>query len=150
MGIREYLLMEILECSRSDLAIIDGFNYDLGEIVDDLKRNGLEITLYTITDKVFLMVQSELRDVIKDAIKEREERKHETDTTEEGEKERCKIQKEIDELRRLNPLEDMKWVCDYTDISCRLSDCDGIYRKYLAVDIENLESDMGFKFNEAR
>lgn len=95
MGIREYLLMEILECSRSDLAIIDGFNYDLGEIVDDLKRNGVEITLYTITDKVFLMVQSELRDVIKDAIKEREERKHETDTTEEGEKERCKIQKKL-------------------------------------------------------
>ena len=150
MGNREDLLMEILECDRSDLAIIDGIVYDLGEIVDDLKRNGGDITLYAIVDKVFLKGQSDLKDAVKDAIKEREERKHETDSTEEGEKERCKIQKEVDELKRLNPAEDMKWVCDYSDISCRLSDSDGIYQKYLADEIENIESDMGFKFNKAR
>lgn len=150
----ESLLCSLLDCGVMDLRILDDVGYDLGEIVDCLRCEGIAPTLNAITDEIFRKGQLELTGAVAEAIKRRKEAQDEMDEAEvpdpdpdTGEYERyVRLQKEIDELEMLNPEEDMGWYCNCLDTSCWLDEHESIYQKYLADEISDIEDNMGFSF----
>lgn len=142
----EELLMALLECGSLDLHMLDGVEYDLGEIVYDLRNDGLKPTLNQITAEIFLRGQRELIDAFEAAIAKRKDEQIETDDSDEGQAEFDRLQSEIDELEMLDPDVDMDWFCNCLDTSCWLNNHEDIYRKYLGDDLREIEDHMGFEF----
>lgn len=64
----ESLLAALLDCGYLDIQILDDCNYDLGEIVEDLKFEGIEISLNAITDAIFMKGQRELTDAVEELL----------------------------------------------------------------------------------
>ena len=137
----EELLMALLQCGSLDLSILDGVGYDLGEIVEELRAEGLEVTLNLITGEIFRKGQIELEEAVMEAI---EDRKAMMLGCDEDEEER--LQEEIDELETLDPESDMDWFCNCLDTSCWFAENEEVYRKYLADKIREIEDNMGFSF----
>lgn len=142
----EDLLMALLECGSMDLSIIEDVGYDLGEIAEELKSEGLKISLNAITDMIFLKGQSELMEAVEDAIHDMEDQQTDLGDSEEDEEEYDRLQEEIDELESLEPDEDVAWYCNCIDTSIWFSNNEEIYRKYLADAIGDIEDNMGFEF----
>ena len=146
MSNKDRLLMAVLECGDADLSVLDDTQYDLGEIVDNLKINGSSISLNSITDEIFRKGRAELKQAVKNAIQSRKDLQHETDDTEEGEMEYESLQEEIDALESLDPDKDMNWYCNWLDTSCWLSENEAVYWEYLEEEIKSIEDNMGFTF----
>lgn len=138
------LLIVLLECGSMDLEILDNVGYNLGEIAEKLIIKGIKPTLNTITDMIFQKGQSELKDAVWDAIRHREALQRANVSV--GEDEYKRFQKEIDELKSVNPEKDMCWLCNYIDTSCWFCYNEEIYRKYIPEAIGNIERNMGFTF----
>lgn len=66
----EALLRALLDCGSLDLAILDDCNYDLGEIIEELKFEGVDITLNAITDWIFWKGQQELVEIVNSFIED--------------------------------------------------------------------------------
>lgn len=146
-GWMEEILMALLECGSLDLNILKDVGYDLGGIVEELQAEGIKPTLNTIMGWIFRKGQCELIDAVEDAIEEKRSYQSDTDDTENGEKEHDWIQREIDELERLNPENDIDWFCNFLDTSCWFSSNEEIYRKYIPEVISDIEDKMGFEFS---
>lgn len=146
MSNKDRLLMAVLECGDADLNVLDDTQYDLGEIVDNLKINGSSISLNSITDEIFRKGRAELKQAVKNAIQSRKDLQHETDDTEEGEMEYESLQEEIDALESLDSDKDMNWYCNWLDTSCWLSENEAVYWEYLEEEIKSIEDNMGFTF----
>lgn len=142
----EDLLRMFLDCGSLDLSVLDGIEYDLCEIVEELYAEGIRPTLNAITDAVFRRGQMDLREAVENAISERREQQDETDDNDEGIEEYDWLQSEIDDLETLDPEEDMGWYCNCLDTSCWFDAHESIYRKYLADEISEIEDKMGFEF----
>lgn len=142
----ENLLREFLNCGSLDLSVLEGIEYDLCEIVEELRANGINPTLNAITAEVFYKGQLELEEAVDAAITDRKNAQEETDISHEGIAEYYRLQGEIEELETLNPDRDMRWYCNCLDTSCWLEWNESIYRKYLADEIRNIEDRMGFEF----
>ena len=78
MSNKDRLLMAILECGDADLSVLDDTQYDLGEIVGNLKFNGSSISLNSITDEIFRKGRAELKQAVKNAIQSRKDLQYET------------------------------------------------------------------------
>lgn len=140
----ESLLMALLECGSMDLQVIEDVGWDLGEIVEELQDEGIKPTLNAITYEIFRKGQRALQEFLEQAIEYHEEMQAEVEIDSE---EYEKYQEVIDELKSLDPEEDMDWFCNCLDTSCWLRNSE-TYRKYMKDDIEQLESDMGFALEE--
>ena len=139
----EDLLCVFLECGSLDLSVLDDVEYDLCEIVEEIRQEGLKPTLNMITDAIFRKGQDELVDAVKEKIGEIEYQIFELD---EDDEEREELQEELDELNDLDPENDMGWYCNCLDTSCWFGNHEEIYRKYLADEISDIEDNMGFGF----
>lgn len=137
----EEILKVLLECGSLDLQMLDGVGYDLEEIVNVLLGEGIKPTLNAIMGEIFRKGQSELIEAVDEAIRERKEQQNNADDAEYK-----WLQGEIDELESLNPEEDMNWYCNCLATSCRFSNNEEIYRKYILEEISNIEYNMGFTF----
>lgn len=147
----EDLLRMFLQCGSLDLSVLDGIEYDLCEIVDDLRAEGINPTLNAITNEVFYKGQMELSEAVENAISKRREEQEAIDEAEAVDtdpaiEEYNLLQSEIDDLEMLNPEEDMGWYCNCLDTSCWFDEHESIYRKYLADEIRVIENRMGFEF----
>lgn len=142
----ERILAALLDCGSLDVCILEDVGYDLGEITEDLVLEGVKPTLNAITEAIFIKGMRELAEAVEEAIKERIELQRHTDDTDDGRAKYGQLQKEIDELERLDPEEDMGWFCNCLDTSCWLENNEKIYRKYLQKEIRNIEYSMGFEF----
>lgn len=142
----EELLMVLLECDSLDLSVLDDVGYDLGEIAEELIAEGLKPTLNMIIGEIFRKGQLELEDAVEDKIQEKKQEQDDLPDDEDYEEEYDRLQEEIDELESLSPEEDMDWFCNCLDTSCRFSNNEEIYRKYLADEIKDIEDNMGFAF----
>lgn len=145
MSNTDSLLMSLLECGSCDLSILDDVGYDLGEIADDLIREGVKPTLNAITGEIFRKGQSELtekvRDVIEDTRRDMEEAEDEGDADEYE-----KLKEKLEALESLNPEEDIDWFCNCLDTSIWFAENEDIYREHLADEISDVEDNMGFSF----
>ena len=147
----EDLLRIFLDCGSLDLSVLDGIEYDLCEIVEELYAEGIRPTLNAITDAVFRIGQMELAEAVAEAISRRKEEQYEIDEAaapdpDTAPEEYARLQSEIDELEMLDPEEDMGWYCNCLDTTCWIDEHESIYRKYLADEISEIEERMGFEF----
>ncbi len=142
---RDDILQCLLHCGSLDLSVLDDVEYDLCEIIEEMQFSGLPISLNAITHEVFRQGQRELEDAINDAIEEREQELFDMDDIGDTEtSEYNEIQEEINELKTLNPEEDMAWYCNCLDTSCWFRNNRDIYINLLPREIEQIEYNMGF------
>lgn len=139
----ESLLCSVLDCGILDLSILDDVGYDLGEIYDELIAEGIRPTLNLITGEIFEKGKDALSDRLRDKL---EEMACERDEYDGGSEEYKMMQEQIDELDSCDPEEDVDWFCNCLDTHVYFLNNEDIYRKYLADEISEIESDMGFSF----
>lgn len=139
----ESLLCSILDCGVLDLSILDDVGYDLEEIVENLRSNGIRPSLDIITGEIF----RKGRDALAEKLREKLEKMAcERDGCDEGSDKYEMMQEQIDELESCDPEEDVDWFCNCLDTHVYFLNNEDVYRKYLADEISDIESDMGFSF----
>lgn len=151
----EDLLMVILECGSLDLKILADCQYDAEEIVEDLKANGIHISLNNITNGIFEKGQNDLRKAVdekKEEVEEEIESLLDEKDNEEDRKEKNRIKAELKkleavllQLESLDPVDDMQWYCNCLDTSCWLHKYE-TYKEHLSDEISRIEDEMGFDF----
>lgn len=145
----EELLCVLLGCCRGDLLVLKNVGYNLGEIAEQLKMEGLQPSLNMVTDEIFWKGQSELAEAVEKKLQEKLQELE--NLLDEMDYARCaeqfnQLQEEIEKLESLNPENDMDWFCNYLDTSCWFSNNEDIYQEYLAAEIKAIENNMGFNF----
>lgn len=144
----ERLLMALLECGSMDLRILDGVGYDLGEIAEEMLRQGITPTLNLITNEIFMKGMRELKEAVEDAIYDRQCMIEDLCGEEQDDSDYRFVQNvedEIEELKSLDPDEDMGWFCNCLDTHCWLRNKED-YRRYISAAISRIEGNMGFDF----
>ena len=128
---RNIVLKAILDCGISDLCILDGIDYYLEEIIDEMISNGKTPTLNAIVGEVFRKGVEELALLISDRL------------CAPGKDDSAEV---LETLRTLNPERDISWRCNWRDTSIRFCENERIYRSYLPEEICQVESNMGVSF----
>lgn len=140
--LRTSLLCELLHCGCLDLSILDDTDEDyLMEAIDQLKFEGIEISLNAITFEMFGKARYDLGEAVEARIEELQGYA-ENDSIEDDER------KELEALKTLTPDDDLDWYCNCLDTSINFSCGDekiAIYEKYMGDKIEELENLMGFE-----
>ena len=93
-------LKAILDCGISDLCILDGIDYDLEEIIDEMISDGKTPTLNAIVGEVFRKGVEELALLISDRL------------CAPGKDDSAEV---LETLRTLNPERDISWRCNWRD-----------------------------------
>lgn len=125
------VLKTVLDCGTGDLYMLDGIEYDLDEMVEEMITDGINPTLNNILGNVFRRGVEELAQLISDRLCEPGE-----DDSEEV----------LDVLRSLNPEQDISWRCNCRDSGIRFCENEEIFRDYLPEEISKVEKSMGFSF----
>ena len=138
---RDGLLCALLDCGYLDLSILDDTDESfILEAVERLQDEGIRLSLNGITDEMFCMAQSEIRDALEERRSDLEHWKL-MDTTSPKEME------ELEALNELDPEEDIGWFCNCLDTSIYIAaDYEEVYRKYFGELLDDLEEKMGFAF----
>lgn len=144
---QDIVLTAVLECGTMDLSVLDGIEYDLGEIVDDLMSEGTKPTLNAIMGEVFRKAAEEMAEYVGARIaevKEELEELEDLDDDDSGEAE--KLEAELDALGSLNPEEDIGWFCNCMDTHIYFENKEDLYREYLGDAISTIEDKTGYSF----
>ncbi len=139
----ESLLCSMLDCGVLDLSILDDVGYDLGEICEDLISEKIRPTLNLITGEIFRKGRDALTEKLRWKL---EEMAHERDGYDRGSEDYEMMQEQIDELDSCDPEVDVDWFFNCLDTHVYFLNNEDVYRKYLADEISDIESDMGFSF----
>ena len=139
MAALDEICCAFLECGYLDLQILDDVGYSIGEIIDDLREEGINPTLNAITDEIFHKGVEDLKEKIDDRIRDLE---YGLESCDDDEREDMVQQQEA--LLSLDPDEDIEWFCNCLDTSIYYVNNREIYEKYLEADITDIECDMGF------
>lgn len=134
------LLSAILNCGTSDLSILDGVEYDWGDIVDEAREEYGEITLDSLFNTVIDFGISDLNLRIDEKI---DELKYKIMNTEDdGKIER--LENIIQLLKKVEPQDDFGIYFNYLDTHVCISKNIDIYLNYLGDEIEEFENNTGF------
>ena len=163
MTMQQAVLSKILDCGYCDLELLEDIKYDLDDIIQDCIDNG-DLSLHGIFRIVFWMAAKDLqnefdkqKDDIRDSILEALENEK-TEWIDSGEMtieelEDCEEHKElVADLEllysgTLNPENDMDYFLNYMDTHVSMKHID-FYRRWMENDVENIESYMGWSFEE--
>lgn len=163
MTMQQAVLSKILDCGYCDLELLEDIEYDLDDIIQDCIDNN-DLSLHGIFRGVFHMGARDLqnafdeqKDDIRDSILEALENEK-TEWIDSGEMtieelEDCEEHKElIADLEllnsdTLNPEDDMDYFMNYMDTHVSMKHID-FYRRWMENDVENIESYMGWSFEE--
>lgn len=163
MTMQQAILSKILDCGYCDLELLEDIEYDLDDIVQDCIDNE-DLSLHGIFRRVFLMGAEDLQiafdnkkeEIRNDILEALENEK--TEWVDSGEMtieelENCEEHKElIADLELLdsgilNPKDDMNCFMNYMDTHVSIKYID-FYRRWMENDVENIESYMGWSFEE--
>lgn len=134
------LLSAILNCGTADLSILDGVEYDWGDIVDEAREEYGEITLDSLFSTVIDFGISDLNLRIDEKI---DELKYKIMNTEDdGKIER--LENIIQLLKKVEPQDDFGIYFNYLDTHVCISKNIDIYLNYLGDEIEEFENNTGF------
>lgn len=163
MNMQQAVLSKISDCGYCDLELLEDIEYDLDDIIQDCIDNN-DLSLHGIFRGVFHTGARDLqnafdeqKDDIRDSILEALENEK-TEWIDSGEMtieelEDCEEHKElIADLELLNsdilnPEDDMDYFMNYTDTHVSMKHID-FYRRWMENDVENIESCMGWSFEE--
>jgi len=134
------LLSAILNCGTADLSILDGVEYDWGDIVDEAREEYGEITLDSLFSTVIDFGISDLNLRIDEKI---DELKYKIMDTEDDEKIE-RLENIIQLLKKVEPQDDFGIYFNYLDTHVCISKNIDIYLNYLGDEIEEFENNTGF------
>ena len=134
------LLSAILNCGTADLSILDGVEYDWGDIVDEAREEYGEITLDSLFSTVIDFGISDLNLRIDEKI---DELKYKIMDTEDDEKIE-RFENIIQLLKKVEPQDDFDIYFNYLDTHVCISKNIDIYLNYLGDEIEEFENNTGF------
>jgi len=134
------LLSAILNCGTADLSILDGVEYDWGDIVDEAREEYGEITLDSLFSTVIDFGISDLNLRIDEKI---DELKYKIMNTEDDEKIE-RLENIIQLLKKVEPQDDFDIYFNYLDTHVCISKNIDIYLNYLGDEIEEFENNTGF------
>lgn len=135
------ILCELLNCGYLDINILDDADEDFVlEAIENLRFEGLEISLNTITSEMFWKARADIVSAV-------ENRKEELKDYEANESIEDDERKELTEIAALKPDEDIEWFCNYLDTSIYIVNGKyDVYKEYFGDLLDELEGKMGFEF----
>ena len=135
------ILCELLNCGYLDLDILDDADEDyVLEVIENLRFEGLEISLNAITSDMFWKARADIASAIENRIEELKDYEA-NESIDDDER------KELTEIVALNPDEDIEWFCNCLDTSIYIvNDKYDIYKEYFGDLLDELEGKMGFEF----
>lgn len=135
---QEVILCNLLKCGTLDLPYLEGINYEVGDIVNEIIYNyGIEnLSLNAIFTEVFNYGIRDLQEVIENAISNLENEVENDD----------ELKEEFEDIKSLNTENDIEYYCNCLDTSIYFTNNENIYRKYFEDEISNIEYNMGFDF----
>lgn len=158
--LKDSILITVLDCGLAELENLEDVGYDVGSIVDDLKAYG-EVSYDNIVEEVFKRGARDLkealdenreyiRDTVLEEMKVWEERVESGELTEEEleeDEEYGEYEEALDLLDNngLTPVEDLSYYINGQDTFVYMKNL-WFYEKYLDVDLENVNSNMGWSF----
>ena len=160
---KECVMTKILNCGTADLSLLDDINYDLDDIIDDLKENQ-DLSLHGIFRMVFIKGACELQEEfenqkedIKSEILLRMEKEIE-EFVESGEmtKEELEETEEHKELvsdlallesGNLKPENDLSYYLNCQDTHVFMKHIE-FYRRYMENTVDDIEYKMGWSFKD--
>ena len=163
MTAQEAVLIKILNCGTADLSLLDDIDYDLDDIIDDCIVND-DLSLHGIFRGVFYKAASalqaafdekkdEIRDDILDALEQEKTdfvlsgEMTEEELEEDAEHKELIYHLQLIESGALNPEDDMDYFLNYCDTHVSMKHI-AFYRRWMKTDVDNIESDMGWTFED--
>lgn len=159
---QECILTHLLKCGTYDLAMLEDINYDLNDILDYLIENE-NLSLNNIFIEVFLKGQNDLKQCLFERKEELQEEINEEllnyideqlnnnrDLKEiDEEEEYLELKKDYELIKsgQLNPQEDIDWYTNCIDTHISIKHL-YFYKKWLSKELEEIEDNMGFRFEE--
>lgn len=161
MSVKDIILTNLLDCGTADLDMLEDINYDMDEIIDELREND-NLSLHSIFAVVFRKAgeelaeafeeqKEEIRSCIEYELKtEREECIESGEMTEEELEETEEHISLVDDLKlltdgTLDPKNDITYYLNCLDTHVYLENLD-FYQRYMENTIDDIEDKMGFSF----
>lgn len=123
--IDEELLRSILDCGIDDLDLIRNIKYNIYDIIESLKANGIYPSLGSIMYECLNFARDELSDAVND----------------------CLNKKEKEKLEGLAPYDDLQMDFNFIATEVYLKHKD-VYMEYMPEKIEEIEEKLGFDIME--
>ena len=140
---RDDVLVALLDCGNLDLSILDNVEYDLCEIIYDLRHEGIRPTLALIMGEVFLKGVSDMKGYIDEMIVST--RGESKDAMLDGDHETAsRCARKLAALHKLDPEEDIAWDFNYIGTDIGFVKNEEVYRQYLPDAIKAVEDGIGF------
>lgn len=160
---KECVMTKILDCGVSDLLLLDDINYDLDDIIDDLKDNQ-DLSLHGIFRMVFIKGACELQeefenqkeDIKSEILLRMEEEIEEFVESGEMTKEELEETEEHKELvsdlallesGNLKPENDLSYYLNCQDTHVFMKHIE-FYRRYMENTVDDIEYKMGWNFKD--
>lgn len=135
---REDFLMTFLGCGLYDLKLIDDVEYDWCNVLEQVDFSCLgERKLSAIMHAVFDLGKDRLNEAIRERIDYLEDTKKTYGISEEQET-------ELEELKELDPYEDLEEFHNYLDTHISCVNHKAVYEAYLAEELEEFADGTGF------
>lgn len=135
---REDFLMTFLGCGQLDLKLIDDVEYDWCDVLERVDFSCLgERKLSAIMSAVFDLGKDKLNEAIRERIDYLEDTKKTYGISEEQET-------ELEELKELDPFEDLEEYHNYLDTHVTCVNHKAVYEAYLAKELEDFADGTGF------
>lgn len=136
---REDFLMTFLGCGLYDLKLIDDVEYDWCDVLERVDFSCLgERKLSAIVHAVFDLGKDRLNEAIGERIDYLEDTKKTYGISEEQET-------ELEELKELDPYEDLEEFHNYLDTHISCVNHKAVYEAYLAKELEDFADGTGFE-----
>lgn len=133
---RENLMCAILECGTLDLGVLDDVGYDWYDVLDRLEGQGVGITEVGFNGLMRTVVEMAVED-LEAAVEERVKELEEQDKLEEDE------QEALEQLRLLDPEDDVGGFFNFLDTHAYFEKNGDVYRNYLPEAVEEFEKNTG-------
>lgn len=136
---REDFLMTILDCGQLDLQLIDDVEYDWCDVLEQFDMDWCgSRKLSAIMSAVFSLGKSNLTEAIGERIDYLEDTKETYGISKEQET-------ELEELKELDPFEDLEEYHNYLDTHVTCVNHKAVYEAYLAKELEDFADGTGFE-----
>ena len=135
------ILCELLDCGYLDLNILDDADEDFVlEAIENLRFEGLEISLNAITSEMFWKARAGIASAVENRKIELQSFEAEMSITDDE-------REKLEAIEELNPDEDIEWFCNCLDTSIYIiNDKYDVYKEYFSDLLDELENKMGFEF----
>jgi len=136
---RDWLLCSMLKCGYLDLEMLDDIKYDWGDILKQIDYPDEEVTFNDLIGGAFELGACNIAETVENRINDLKVTQMERKLDEDE-------KQELEDLRSLNPAQDIQGYFNCLDARIWFADNEDIYRKYVPEALESFEDNTGLTF----